>query len=166
MIPNRRSLTLSTLAIIAVVSMTGCTIMEESYAGRETDQVWTAMVAVANSPDYYHDWFITENHVWVDDEGARIEVQRTIERDLVRSGMNPQHQKKSWQHQILLLEDESGPLVRFTSRDWGVPIQAQEEAHLYFADVWELLGGKPDPAMTDDDDDGGGEDVDVDDVNE
>lgn len=125
-----------------ILFMTGCTTLEESYAGRDASQVWTAMVAAAENPEYYSDWFIMANDVWADDATGRIEIHRVIERDVVKPRMKPQHQKRTWQHQIYLIEDETGPLVTFRSRGWGVPVLAREEALNFYADVWEILGGK------------------------
>jgi len=152
-----------------VLLMTGCTTLEESYAGRDASQVWTAMVAVAESPEYYQDWFIMANDVWADDTTGRIEIHRRIERDVIKPRMKPQHQNRTWQHQIYLFEVESGPLVTFRSRGWGVPVLARQEAENYFADIWEILGGKPeviedigetDDAVSDE------EDVDVDSISD
>lgn len=138
-----RSIIMTTGCLIAF--LTGCTTVEESYAGRNASQVWTAMVAVAESPEYYPDWFIMTNDVWADDTTGRIEIHRVIERDVIKPRMKPQHQKRTWQNQIYLIEDETGPLVTFRSRGWGVPVLARQEAENYFADIWEILGGKPEP---------------------
>jgi len=127
-----------------VIGLAGCTTARESYPGQDPSQVWTAMVAAAESPDYYDEWFITEEHVWVDDEANRIEIDRILERDRVIPLRGPQHEKRELEQSIYLVEgDEGEPMIEFTSRQLDVPLKARNDAQLYFDDVWEILGGRP-----------------------
>jgi len=134
------------LAALALI-LGGCTSLQETYAGKTSGQVWTAMVASANNPDYYPDWHVTRNDVWVDESGARIEIHRVLERDYIVPLGHPQRQTREWQQRVVLATSgDNQPVIEFTSRNLGVPAKAREEAMMFFADVWQLLGGRPDPA--------------------
>lgn len=138
-------LTRLSMLLFALVALTsaGCTTVREAYPGHEPSQVWAAMVASANNPGYHHDWFIVSNHVHADEPNARIELHRQIRRDVIVPLGNPQRQKRTLQHTIRLVEGKQGPTIELVSRAVDVPAQAREDARLYFADVWALLGGKP-----------------------
>lgn len=140
-----RSLAAS-LALLSTPALSGCTQLSESYAGKDRNVVWTAMVASAELPGYYPDWIITENNVWSDAAGARIEVDRVLRRDYIRPRQRPQREERHMQFSIYLLEDKAGdPEVEFTSRRLDVPIKARDEATMYFDAVWDILGGRPEP---------------------
>ena len=140
----RMSLTLAALAALA-----GCTTQRETFTGHNAEQVWTALVAAAQTPDYAGPtaadrWTLRENNVWVDQEQRRIEIDRLLERELHQPGAQPMHQQRHWKFQVRLEQDQP-PTAAFVSRELGVPAHAWDEANRYFADVWELLGG-PAPA--------------------
>jgi len=145
------------LTLWTACGLAGCTQLAEPYPGHDRDQVWTAMVAAAETPEHYPDWIMTENNVWADDANARIEIDRTLRRDFIRPRMKPMREERRMQFSIYLLEDKFGdPEVEFTSRRLDVPIKAQDEARMYFNSVWDILGGKPaqvdEPVMSDDHD--------------
>ena len=135
-----------TASLLAAVSLPGCTTIVETFADEDPAHVWTALVAVAQTPDYSDDdpderWTVKENHVFVDEANARIEIYRELDRVIHRARTNPVRQERTWKFQILF---EPGPPPRaiFTSRRLGVPMQAADEAERFFDDVWELLGGR------------------------
>lgn len=135
-----------TASLVAAVSLSGCTTIVETFADEDPAHVWTALVAVAQTPDYSDDdpderWTVKENHVYVDEANARIEIYRELDRVLHRARTNPVRQERTWKFQILF-EPEPPPRAIFTSRHLGVPMQAADEARRYFDDVWELLGGR------------------------
>lgn len=131
------------LSAVVALTLVGCTTVREAYPGHEPSQVWAAMIASANNPGYHHDWFTVHNHVHADEADARIELHRQIRRDVIIPLGNPQRQERTLQHTIRLVEGKQGPTIEIVSRAVDVPAQAREDARLYFADVWALLGGKP-----------------------
>ena len=140
-------------AMFAVV--TGCTVYERKYPGRTADQVWSAMVAVANEPNYESEkwgkWHVTKNEVWVDEENARIEMFRELRRVVYKAGMvKPDDQDRTYRITVNLRDSEI-PRVRFETRAWEIPADAFAESQRYFDDVGELLEIMPmlaEPAVT------------------
>src|SRR5688572_5270240 len=136
------------ISVGATTVLAACTTIREAFPGHEADEVWTAMVAAARTPDYNHPdytrrWMVRENQVWVDDENSRIEIFRRVERDLYRPASKSLQEQREWKIQAALGERDP-PTIRFRSRQVGVPAHAWDEAERYFDDVWELLGGRPD----------------------
>ena len=123
----------------------GCTTQRAAFAGHDADTVWTAMVAAARTPDYEggaadQRWTVRENEVWVDDENGRIEVLRKVERLIHQPATSPRMESRQWKLQIAL-EERDPPTVRFSSRNFGVPAHAWDEAARYFEDVRRVLEG-------------------------
>lgn len=132
------------LAIVtAVIGLTGCATLHETYGGKDPQQVWTAMVAVAQNPSYYDDWLIGQNNVWADDANWSIHLYRELRRDVIGPASGPRRESRTLKHDVTLLDSDEGPVIRFKSRNLDVPVRAYAEAELYFEDVWELLGGRP-----------------------
>ncbi len=130
----------------------GCTSVEHSFLGYSSDQVWTAMVAVARTP-VYDDWKVAGNDVWVDEREYRIEVYRHLRRVLHQPEADPRRESRTWRFEIRLVELDP-PLARLVSRGLGQPVDARREGNRYFLDVHELLLGVPTEARllnTDDD---------------
>ena len=127
-----------TVVILAGTLLCGCTSVQREFLGSPSDQVWTAMVAVAQSPDY-DDWTVTQNDVWVDDASQRIEIYRRMRRVIHQPAYKARRENREWRFQVIF----QPPVATFTSRGMGVPAQAQEEAEHYFDDVLDLLGGMP-----------------------
>ncbi len=141
---KRTTITLTGL-LLASLWLTGCTQVRQSFPGKDPGQVWTAMVAVANTPDYSDPdpaqrWQVKENRVWIDEETARIEIYRELDRVLNLASAKPRREHRTWEFQILY-EGGDPPSATFVSRGWGVPMQAADEGDRYFADVWDMLGG-------------------------
>jgi hypothetical protein len=146
----------------------GCkTVHTESFAGRDAGQVWTAMKAVAESPGYYDDWFVTENHVAVYEEEQRIEIHRELRRDLVVPDGGPQRESRAMDQTITLVaradDDEIEPVIKFVTAGPGIPARDEVEAELFFADVWDILGGAP---VRDGDEEPGDESAEMIDIDE
>ena len=132
---------------LAFFLLTGCTTVRQTFHHQDPQHVWTALIAVAETPDYSSDnpnerWIVDENHVAVFDEERRIEIYRKLDRMLHRPGARPIRQTRTWRFQILL-EHLDPPMVAFISRGWGIPQVAQQEAARYYADVWDILRGTP-----------------------
>jgi hypothetical protein len=133
---------------LGMVALTGCTSVHEEFIAQDPSQVWTAMVAVAETPDYDDPdptkrWTIKENYVWVDEETLRIEVYRELDRILHRAATKPLRQEQSWRFRITL-DPLAPPRATFVSRGAAVPAKARAEAERYFEDVWEILRGMRD----------------------
>jgi hypothetical protein len=144
--PMKHALPAMMALLAAVTSLTGCTTIVETFPDEDPAHVWTALVAVAETPDYSSTdpaerWFVKENDVYVDEENARIEIYRELDRVLHRARTNPIREQRTWKFQIIFEPEPAPPTAYFTSRRLGVPMQAADEAHRYFADVWALLGG-------------------------
>lgn len=131
-----RSSSVLVLALAGLI-LGGCTSKSRTFHGRSADEVWRAMQAVAESPEY-DDWHVTENEVWVHDDDARIEVYRETRRLLYRAGAKPLPQRRSWRFQ-LLLDDTDPPTARFVSRGMAIPGHAQAEADRFFIDLHRTL---------------------------
>lgn len=128
------------------ISISGCTTRSATFEGYADDQVWSAMVAAARTPEY-DDWKVRDNQVMVDESGRRLEIYRYLKRLYVTPFADPQKEEKEWRLQIVLSRDESldAPTVDFTARQISVPAHVWREADRYFAQVRTLLG----PAATD-----------------
>lgn len=134
---------LSAGVVAAAALATGCTTVRQEFRGRDAGQVWTAMQAVAQSPEY-RDWHVMENEVWVDPNQARLEIFRVVERSYNRAGGRPWHERKNWKFQVSM-EETDPPIARFTSRGLAVPARASEEGRRFFADVRRLLYAETHP---------------------
>jgi len=137
------------LALVLVVTLvaTGCTRMHQVYPGHDPDLVWTALIAVAETPDYSIDedgnevpepWQVKENSVWVDAPNSRIEIYRELNRIRYRDNVRPLREHRAWRFQVVMRRDDP-PRAIFTSRGYAVPTQAAVEAKRYFADVRDIL---------------------------
>ena len=125
--------------VILLVCLGGCTSMGETFDRYSSDQVWKAMVAVANSPGY-DDWKIAANDVWVDESNRRIEIYRKLQRVLYRADAPPHREDRTWRFEVTL-EQSNPPQARFISRGFSVITEARAESRRYFADVYEMLLG-------------------------
>ena len=57
---------------VLIAGLVGCsTTSTQVFEGYGDDQVWSALVAAAQSPEY-DDWKIAENQVFVDEAGRRV----------------------------------------------------------------------------------------------
>ena len=135
-------ITLLSLALL----LAGCGVKAE-FGDRPTEQVWRALQAVAEQPDYDHEdytkrWTVVENIVTVDEADRRIDIERELERVLVRPRTKPLHQEVHWSIQVTLLP---GNEVLFESVDPEIPAHVQLEADRYFTSVRRLLAGLPPP---------------------
>ena len=130
---------------LALLFVTGCSSVTETFPDHSPEQVWTALTAVAETPDYRDpdpakEWFVKENHVWVDEAAGQIEIYREIDRILHRAGTRPERQFRSLKLQVLF-EAHPVPTATMTARHADIPTRAQAEMARYFDDVRELLNG-------------------------
>src|SRR6185503_1538792 len=103
----RHPMPIAVAALVALSGLSGCVSKSETFSGQTADQVWTALTAVAKTPDYRDPdpterWTVRENNVWIDDESHRIEILRRLERDLHNPASRPRHEEREWKLQITL----------------------------------------------------------------
>ncbi len=129
------------MPVVVLLVAGGCTSIERTFDGYRNDQVWTAMVAAAETPAYA-DWTVAANDVWVDESEQRIEIYRHLRRVLYRPGADPHHETQTWRFEVRL-QGRNPPTANFISRGVGLPTDAQHEANRFFLDVRDLLLGIP-----------------------
>lgn len=137
---------IATSAVAFFVAASGCTSRSATFEGYGEDQVWSAMVAAARSPEY-DDWKVRDNEVYIDESGRRLEVYRILKRLYVTPYSDPRKEEEEWRLQIVLTHDRSldAPAVDFTARQVSVPAHVWREADRYFAQVRTLLGPSASP---------------------
>jgi hypothetical protein len=129
-------------AAVACALVCGCSATAtHTFADRDAEQVWTAMVAVAGQPRY-DDWTVVANEVWVDAPERRIEIHRQLERVVREPGARSRRERRTWSIEVRLPQTDP-PQARFVTRGATVPSHARAEAMRYFDDVADLLGGLP-----------------------
>ncbi len=129
------------MPVVMLLVAGGCTSIERTFDGYRNDQVWTAMVAAAETP-VYADWKVAANDVWVDESAQRIEIYRHLRRVLFRPGADPHRETQTWRIEVRL-ERGNPPTATFASRGLGLPTDVQHEANRFFLDVQDLLRGVP-----------------------
>lgn len=143
------------LFVLLMLCLPACTTVEHSFAGRDPNQVWTALNAVAGGPEY-DDWYVMENNLWADPANWRIEVERVLRRDTHLPGQDPKREDRHWRFQVVL-DPAEPPTATFTSRGFGIPMQARREGDRFFTQVDNLLNAgaigatyqaPPEPATT------------------
>lgn len=130
------------LSTVLLAGLVGCsTTSTQVFEGYRDDQVWSALVAAAQSPEY-DDWKIAENQILVDEAGRRVEIYRQLKRLYVTPYSDPRMEREEWRLQVVLGRDEdSGQVsVDFTARQWTIPAHAWREASRYFTQVRSMLG--------------------------
>lgn len=123
--------------------LTGCTTQSAVFEDRSPEQVWTALIAVAEEPDYAK-WLVIENNVWVDPVYDRIEIRRELKRDLHRPGAPPARESQDLEFQVVL-ERTSPPAVTVTVRNAMIRGKAIMAIDHFFAEVRGLLYVDPEP---------------------
>lgn len=141
------------LLAMAIPFLTACGVTERRQitSGRDADQVWAAMKAVAQTPDYYAQsddiserWVVRDNNVAYDDDVRRMEVFRRLERELHKPLSPVMQEQREWKFEIALEENEAAlPVMRFRTRNTGVPAHAWDEANWFFDEVEAFLGVAP-----------------------
>ena len=118
------------LAACLLLCLLGCNQGTYStFEGYSPDQVWTAMTAVAEAPDY-DDWTMSTNDVWIDPDANRIEIFRRLKRHLHRPGSKPIFQSREFRMRVTL-DAQDPPVVWFKNRGLQVPAHVWEERDRY-----------------------------------
>ena len=150
--PARYLLKVSVMLSFALL-LGGCSTQREVFTAHPADEVWTAMKAVAETPDYAQGdlsnrWTVRANNIWIDDETRRIEIARELERIYHQPGSTPHQENRAWKFTVRL-ESNDPPTAAITSRGMGVPAHAWEEADRYFDEVWQVLRSERPPKPVD-----------------
>ncbi len=146
-----RALAARVAAMLCLLAAAGCTSATQRFPGADAAQVWTAMVKVAEDPEY-PDWKIASNDVWLDEAARRIEVYRRLHRVLFTPQHDPRGEQRTWRFEMRLKESDP-PEVKFISRGLALPAHARLEADHYFTEVAAALAsgvGEPSAASGDD----------------
>ncbi|MCH2134534.1 MAG: hypothetical protein MK116_12380 [Phycisphaerales bacterium] len=137
------------LFTLVVIVLSGCSA-RETFPGSTSDQVWTAMKAVAMTPDYESAhytkrWSIISNFVHVDEDSHVIEIDRELERLLRRPMTTPLYQDARWMFTVELVPGDP-PAAIIHNRSISLPTKFQFEADRYFSDMRMLLETPMDPS--------------------
>ena len=130
------------LMVVLPALLAGCTTKSAVFEGRTPEQVWTAMVAIAEEPRY-DNWVVVENNVWVDGVFDRIEIQRSLKRDHHRHGSKPVRETEHLELQAVLERTEP-PVVTVTVRNAMIRGKGLMAIDHFLAE----LGGLLDPDET------------------
>lgn len=118
----------------------GCATHERTYPGQSAEQVWAAMVAVAEVPDYTGDWHVTGNIVTTDHQEGIIDVNRSLRRTVLELSGERRTEQRDWQFRFMLLPAQS-PTVAFVARNPALPMHVHVEADRFFTDLATVLAG-------------------------
>ncbi len=135
-----------TVLLVTTLALGACGV-EADFSDHQTYQVWRALQAAAEHPDYDHQdytkrWTVMENIVHIDEDDRRIDIERRLERVLRRPRTKPLHQNETWHFQVHLLPGPENR-VRFKNMAPAVPTHLQFEGERYFTEVRRLLAGLP-----------------------
>jgi hypothetical protein len=146
--------------LLTLPFLTACGVTErrQIMTDRDPGQVWEAMKAVAQTPDYYARsidvdgrWIVRQNDVAYDDNVRRMEVYRRLEREVHKPLSPVRREEREWKFEILLEvppppelhTQPSPPVMLFRTRNAGVPAHAWDEATWYFDEVERFLEPLP-----------------------
>jgi hypothetical protein len=121
----------------------GCTSVQQAFPGHDSATVWTALVAVAQSPDYddmekNQMWEVRDNGVWPDAEGNRIEIYRRLHRTFYESA-GRYHEETRQYLIVVTFNPGSTPSATFKVKKGALPAWSRNAGVRYFADVMGLL---------------------------
>ncbi|MCA9296469.1 MAG: hypothetical protein KC983_08125 [Phycisphaerales bacterium] len=141
------------LLLVVMVLLGGCkSSVTREFDGHQAADVWTAMTAVAEQPDYQSGpydqrWTVVRNDVFIDDANRRIEIDRELKRILQRPRTREERQDDHWTIRVTMVREDP-PTVTFLDRGWHLPTDSQYEAERFFAEMREVLGPRalPDDA--------------------
>lgn len=144
--------------VLPFLAACGITERRQLAADRDPDQVWAAMKAVANGPDYYmasddvgERWVVQDNQVVFDDDVRRMEVYRRLEREIHRPMAPVRREQRTWKFHVTLEQPEGAeggegdgpPVMVFSARNNSVPAHVWDEAKWYFDAVEAFLEPLP-----------------------
>ncbi|MCZ6836889.1 MAG: hypothetical protein O7G85_14025 [Planctomycetota bacterium] len=129
---------------LLLLGLPGCKSVQQSFPGHDPDSVWTALVAVAESPNYddmeaNQMWEVRDNGIWADVEGNRIEIYRRLHRTFHQAA--GRYHEETRQYLIVVNFDPGpAPTATFKVKKGALPAWSRNAGMRYFDDVLELLG--------------------------
>ena len=133
------------LYFLAIILLSSCSASSKTWKGYSSDEIWTAMIAVAKSPDYSADnprnrWHVLENVVQINTEDSEIKIHRILRRSIKLAMQSVQVDNREMILKISL-ENNEFPEVKFEELSSQIiPARALNESHLFFNQLDELLG--------------------------
>ena len=130
--------------LLTCVCLQACSSPTRTWEGHSPDEVWTAMIAVAQAPEYQSDnprkrWHVFENYVVVNSESGEIRVHRVLRRSMKLPMQPVQRDDREMIFQISMKE-QAPPTTEFKELSTQlVPVRTLDEAERYFNQVDELL---------------------------
>ncbi len=112
------------------------------YPGVAPDALWKAAVGAAESPRYT-DWMVTENGVFVDEPGKRIEIYRELTRDHAPLGAALQRQSEIWTFSVRVQTDDRIPKVVIDTRSTLRSRGFWKQTDHFFGEIDSRLAQRP-----------------------
>ncbi len=133
------------IVIFIFTMLFGCTTnLQRTYPKTNRSLLWTAMVAVAESPEYQAEnvlkrWIVVENNVNANASLGIIEVRRILARSLQLPLQEVQNDRRNILFTVYLLPGEL-PTLKFVSLgSQMIPARGVNESERYFTAVEEML---------------------------
>ena len=132
------------IAIVWFCCLQACSSPTRTWVGHSPDEVWTAMIAVAQAPEYHSDnprkrWHVFENDVVVDSDFGAIRIHRVLRRSM-KLPMQPVQRDDREMIFEISLKNQLPPITEFNELSAQlVPVRTLDEAERYFNQVDELL---------------------------
>ncbi len=129
---------------VFIFILNGCSSPTRIWEGVDRSMVWTAMVAVAESPEYKSSdprkrWFVTQNNVVADAQSGSIEIHRTLRRSFQLPRQREQTDFREYFIEITLHPTHPTQTTFDLLNKQLIPVRSQEEADRFFSQVDSLL---------------------------
>lgn len=132
------------LVLVLSFTICGCSTPSRVWDGEDRSVVWTAMVAVAHSPEYKSPdprrrWLVAQNDVVAHADSGRIEIHRKLRRSLKLPRQREQIDVREYFIDITLLPTLPAETTFELLNEKFIPVRSLDEADLYFDQVESLL---------------------------
>ena len=129
--------------------LVGCSsVTQRSYPHVDQSHLWTAMIAIANTPEYGSDdfrkrWIVLENEVDLKPNQGQIDVRRIIHRSYQLPRQKVQRDQRDILFSVYLLPTNPLTIEFINHSTKFFPVRGETEATRYFSSVEAML----DPAV-------------------
>jgi len=135
------------IRIFVLVSMllAGCSApMQRTYSHVERSHLWTAMVAIANAPEYdteaiLNRWIVLENEVELNPRQGQIDVKRIISRSFRLPRQKQQFDTRDVLFSVYLLPTNPLTIEFIQHNAKFFPVRGETEAARFFSGVEAML---------------------------
>ncbi|MCH2146254.1 MAG: hypothetical protein MK073_00345 [Phycisphaerales bacterium] len=130
--------------LLTCICLQACSSPTRTWEAHSPNEVWTAMIAVAQAPEYQSDnprkrWHVFENDVVVDRDSGEIRIHRVLRRSM-KLPMQPVQRDDREMIFEISLKNQLPPITEFKELSTQlVPVRTLDEAERYFNQVDELL---------------------------